>query len=209
MLLYANGDSHTASEYSYAGLVAKEFGYNICNEAIGGSSNASIIRRTREYITNNKPDFLIIGWSTWDREEWFYDNNYYDVNSSGHATVPGALQEKYKNWVRMQTSDTLSDKSKQWHNDIHRLHKDLNQKNIRHLFFNCMYNFVHTIDGTTSDKPFNWNNQYIDPYDNNNSYYWYLKSKGIITDEWYHYGIDGHTIWAEHLINHIKENRLI
>ena len=204
MLLYVNGDSHTAPEYSYAGLVAREFDYSLINQAQSGCSNASIIRRTKEYLSNTKPDFIIIGWSTWEREEWHVDNEYYNVNSSGHDVLPNNLKARYKSWVKSQNTDTLTTKSKKCHQDIFDLHIYLQRKNIKHLFFNCMYNFVHTVY-----EPYNWSNQYIDPYNNDCSYYWYLKGKGLCTDAWYHYKVDGHTVWAKYLINYIKENKLI
>ena len=204
MLLYANGDSHTAPEYSYASLVAKEFGSSLINQAQGGSSNASIIRRTREYLEHSTPDFIVIGWSTWEREEWYVDNVYYNVNSSGCDVLPTRLKARYKAWVKRQNTDTLTEKSKKTHQDIFDLHRHLQEKNIKHLFFNCMYNFVHTVH-----KPYNWGNQFLGPYDNNKSYYWYLKGQGMSTDNWFHYKSDGHALWAKYLINHIKENKLI
>tara|TARA_R110001592_G_scaffold131150_1_gene344797 strand:- start:55 stop:669 length:615 start_codon:yes stop_codon:yes gene_type:complete len=204
VLLYVNGDSHTAPEYSYAALVAREFDYSLINQAQSGCSNDSIIRRTKEYLSNTKPDFIIIGWSTWEREEWHIDNEYYNVNSSGHDVLPNNLKAQYKSWVKSQNTDTLTTKSKKCHQDIFDLHIYLQRKNIKHLFFNCMYNFVHTVY-----EPYNWSNQYIDPYNNDCSYYWYLKGKGLCTDAWYHYEADGHTVWAKYLINYIKENKLI
>lgn len=204
MILYANGDSHTAPNFSYAGIVAKEFGFNLINQAQGGSSNASIIRRTREYIEHSIPDFIVIGWSTWEREEWYVDNVYYNVNSSGYDALPNNLKARYKAWVKRQNPDTLTEKSKKTHQDIFDLHRYLQEKNIKHLFFNCMYNFVHTVL-----EPYNWSNQFLGPYDNDKSYYWYLKGQGMSTDKLYHYEADGHRVWAQFLIDYIRENKLI
>ena len=81
MLLYANGDSHTAS-WSYINIISKNFGAQHANQAVNGNSNASIIRRTRDYLRHTTPDLIIIGWSTWEREEWQYKDKYYSVNSS-------------------------------------------------------------------------------------------------------------------------------
>ena len=58
MILYANGDSHTAPDFSYAGIVAKELGLEFINQAQGGSSNSSIIRRTCEFNSKNKREPL-------------------------------------------------------------------------------------------------------------------------------------------------------
>jgi hypothetical protein len=56
---------------------------------------------------------------------------------------------------------------------------------------------------------YNWNNQYIGPYDNDSSYYWHLKNQGINADKWYHYCAAGHAECAKLLINYIKEYNLL
>ena len=77
MLLYANGDSHSlgamkdgATGKSFVQLVAEHFTFNITNESEGASSASRIIRTTQDYIAKNKKPFVLIGWGTWEREEW-------------------------------------------------------------------------------------------------------------------------------------------
>tara|TARA_R110000803_G_scaffold184001_1_gene246311 strand:+ start:312 stop:923 length:612 start_codon:yes stop_codon:yes gene_type:complete len=203
MLLYANGDSHTAPDFGYVNIVAQKFDCDLINQAQLGSSNASILRRTREYLEHTTPNFIIIGWSTWEREEWYHNDRYYTVTASGTNSVPEELANKYKQWVTEQTSDRQSEKSVEWHEYIYSFHLELEQKNIRHLFFNCMYDFIR------KNQTYNWNSAYVDPYDRDQSFYWYLKNKGLRPDEWYHYEADGHKVWAEFLIDYIRENKLI
>tara|TARA_B110000858_G_C17673811_1_gene413179 strand:+ start:60 stop:671 length:612 start_codon:yes stop_codon:yes gene_type:complete len=203
MLLYANGDSHTAPDFGYVNIVAQELNCDLINQAQSGSSNASILRRTREYLEHTTPDFIIIGWSTWEREEWYHNDRYYTVTASGTNSVPEELEHKYKQWVIEQTSDRWSEKSVEWHEYLYSFHLELEQKNIRHLFFNCMYDFLR------KKQTYNWNNAYVEPYDKNQSFYWYLKNKGLCPDEWYHYEADGHKVWAKFLIDYIRENKLI
>jgi hypothetical protein len=203
MILYTNGDSHTAPDFGYVNIVAQELNCDLINQAQSGSSNASILRRTREYLEHTTPDFIIIGWSTWEREEWYHNDRYYTVTASGTNSVPEELEHKYKQWVIEQTSDRWSEKSVEWHEYLYSFHLELEQKNIRHLFFNCMYAFLR------KKQMYNWNNAYVDPYDKDYSYYQYLKNKGLRPDEWYHYEADGHEVWAEFLIDYIRENKLI
>jgi hypothetical protein len=200
MLLYANGDSHTAS-WSYVDVIGENFGTEFVNQAFNGSSNASIIRRTRDYLKNTTPDLIIIGWSTWEREEWQQDDLYYNVNSSGHDDLPKELQSKYKKWVSTQTQQTLIAKSKHWHTKIFEFHQELGA--IPHVFFNCMYNFFNT----TYEYP--WGNCFIGPYDNDQSYYHWLKAQGCEANVWYHYNPDGHRLWASKLIDYIKDNHIL
>ena len=89
MFIYANGDSHTAS-WSYIDVIGKHFDAEYINQAVNGSSNESIIRRTRNYLKHNTPDLIIIGWSTWEREEWQYKDKYYCVNSRCKYFVNGS-----------------------------------------------------------------------------------------------------------------------
>ena len=97
MILYVNGDSHSAGaeavvpycyaqdDHLYRALGRKphpdneraSFGCLLANklnailhcDAESASSNTRIIRTTRDYIKNEgAPDFILIGWSTWERE---------------------------------------------------------------------------------------------------------------------------------------------
>jgi len=206
MILYVNGDSHSVgvgADKNFAQHLANRFNLTLVNQASVGASNQKIIRTTREYLKNNTPALVVIGWSTWEREEWLHEGQYYNVNSSGSESLPKDLEEQYKTWVSEQNADLVDIKSQYCHQEIYKLHQDLEIKNVPHVFFNCMYNFF------SIQKQLDWNNKYLGPYDNNSSYYWYLKNHGYKTDKWYHYGADGHQIWADVLINYIESNKII
>ena len=208
MMLYVNGDSHSygigvGTTETFVHGVANKFNLDLINQSKIGASNQSIIRTTQEYLKNNTPDLVLIGWTTWEREEWTHNGKYYNVNSSGHDVLPAELENKYKVWVTEQTSDTLNTKSQYWHNKIYNLHLDLQKENIPHLFFNCMYNFFKIVNHV------DWNRNYVGPYENNYSYYWYLKNLGHVTDKWYHYKKDGHHAWAKLLIEYIENHDII
>ena len=208
MMLYVNGDSHShggllhANE-KFASIVADAIGYDVLNVAQGGASNARIMRTTQEYLDNNVPELILIGWTTWEREEWSHQDQYYNVNSSGHDPLPTDLQQLYKNWVIEQTPEMLNAKSMYWHNLIFEFHQELIQKNIKHLFFNCMYNFLQPAGHL------NWGSNFIEPYNNDASYYWWLTKQGLSADKWYHFGAAGHAAWAKRLIDHIQEQKII
>ena len=209
MILYVNGDSHSQGvgvqiHESYPVIVAKEFGLDIVNEAQTGASNARILRTSKEYLASQQtPDLVIIGWSTWEREEWQYENTYFNVNSSGHDPLPKILEHSYKKWVIEQTPEILNKKSSHWHKEIFQFHKELLQKNIKHIFFNCMYNFFQIED------KLDWDMNFIGPYDNDSSYYWWLTQQGYESDKWYHFRASGHQAWGNRLISYIKEHKLL
>jgi len=208
MILYVNGDSHSHGmrlhpNEKFSSIVADAIGYDVVNVAQGGASNARIMRTTREYLNNNVPELILIGWTTWEREEWLYQGQYYNVNSSGHDPLPAELQQLYKHWVIELTADTLHAKSQHWHNEIFKLHLELVQQNIKHVFFNCMYNFFQT------DNQQDWTTNFIGPYDNDSSYYWWLTQQGFQADSWYHFSADGHRAWATRLIDYIREHNIV
>jgi len=209
MILYVNGDSHSQGvgvqiHENYPVIVAKEFGLDIVNDAQSGASNARILRTSKEYLASQQtPDLIVIGWSTWEREEWQYQNQYYNVNSSGHDPLPKILEHSYKKWVIEQTPEILNKKSLHWHKEIFQFHKELLQKNIKHIFFNCMYNFFQIQD------KLDWDMNFIGPYDNDSSYYWWLTQQGYKSDKWYHFKASGHQAWGDRLISYIKEHKLL
>lgn len=207
-MIYFNGDSHTNGygvelNQRYSHHVATYFNHASENHSQGGASNQRILRTTREYLQTQRPDLIVIGWTTWEREEWTFNNQFYNVNSSGYDALPAELEEEYRLWVSKQNEDSLKIKSDYWHNEIWKFHQELSDKSINHVFFNCMYNFFDV------DNQHNWNHSFIGPYDNNMSYYWYLQSHGYTTDHLYHYKSDGHKQWATVLIDFIESNKLL
>lgn len=213
MILYVNGDSNSAGadlvnpNQSWAHLLAKRLGITLVNEAKSGASNPGIMRTASDAVAHSdKNTFVIIGWTSWEREEWSYQGQYYNVNSGGHDTLPAELQEKYKQWVTEQNPASQSAKSLQMHSQIHRLHRSLIDRRIPHVFFNALMPFQHNL---LDPKRLNWHKNYIGPYDNDSSYYWYLKNHGQKSNKNNHYNKDAQAIWADLLYNYIQEKELI
>jgi hypothetical protein len=222
VILYVNGDSHSAgaeavNDYCFAeddpffyslGRIPHpdneraSYGCNIANElfailhcdAESASSNSRIIRTTKNYIANNKPDAVIIGWSTWEREEWLHDNIYWQINAGGVGhDWPDSVKEKYTDYI---INLDWNHATKQAHKHIHELHTELLDLKIPHLFFNT-YNDFHT------QEPLSWHDSYIDPYDPNMTYYKWLSDQGFESNQSYHFRADAHRKWAEFLLPHL------
>ena len=214
MLLYANGDSHVLGAMkdksqgkSFVDLLVEEFQLSVHNDAQAASSAKRIVRTTKEYISNNTTSdtFVLIGFGTWEREEWYHDGEFYNIMQGWYKHLPLELIERYKQWEALLHPDDNAEKSRKIHKEIFELHQYLQSCNIPHLFFNCMYDFF----GVKDYEKVNWNNCYINPYNTKFSYYWYLKDQGFESDHWYHFDSAGQSNWAKFLINHIKENRLL
>jgi hypothetical protein len=234
MILYVNGDSHTAAAEAvnphafaeddgnlihlgrlpHPNNLAVSWGKKLSTllkmafycDAESASSNDRIIRTTKKYINNYTPDvnnlFVIIGWSTWEREEWLINDVYYQINASGTDIVPESHKEKYKEYV---LNVNWRHKTNQAYKDIVALHEWLGEKDIKHIFFNGNNTFNQI--RTTYD----FGNSYIEPYDKNLNYNDYLIREGIhtVTPNSYHFGEDGHTLWAKYMLKYIVKNNLI
>ena len=214
MILYVNGDSNSSGAElknpitsSWPQLLANQLGATLVNEAKGGTSNPRIIRTaSNSLVQATKDTFVIIGWTSWEREEWLHQGQYYDVNSGGHDTLPLELQEHYKQWVITQGPDERAVKSQQMHSQIHRMHRSLLDRHIPHLFFNALMPFRHNLL-----DPFHldWHKNYLGPYDNDLSYFWYLKNQGFLPTKNNHFLEDAQEVWAAMLYSYIQENALI
>jgi hypothetical protein len=163
MILYVNGDSHTAAAeavnpHAFAGddgnlhhlgrlphpnnlavswgkILADNLNFDFYCDAESAASNTRILRTTRAWLANNQGQnkLVVIQWSTWEREEWLINGTYYQVNGSGVDIVPRAYQEKYKQFV---ANLNWNQKTAETHNNIWQLHQELLEQNIPHIFFN-------------------------------------------------------------------------
>ncbi len=214
MILYVNGDSHSLGALkdnsigqSFVDIIADKFNLSVINQAESASSASRVIRTTREFFSKKDPKdiMVLIGWGTWEREEWESNGKYYNVMEHWYKHLPDELLEKYNVWVTSLNPDLIDAKSIHIHKEIYGLHQYLQEINVPHLFFNCMYNFF----GIKESEMLNWNNCYVGPYTNDLSYYWYLTNRHFVSDHWYHFEQSGHQAWADVLIKYIKENNLL
>ena len=229
-MVYINGDSHSAGaeavnphcfaedDYLYRGLGRRphpdnlqvSYGCHLANmlgavlhcDAESASSNSRIIRTTGQYLKNNpKPDLVVIGWSTWEREEWFYDDIWWQVNAGGIGEDwPDAVKQQYKKWVTEFQWQSAMNRSHQY---IYNFHQELERLGINHFFFTAYepWDNVEQLD---------WNGRYLAPYDPDFTYYNWLTAKGFktIRPDSYHFGPDAHAAWAEFLYQYLVHKNL-
>jgi hypothetical protein len=177
----------------------------IC-DAQSGCSNDRIIRTTRSWIEKNQTalndTFLVLQWTTWEREEWSHEGQYYQVGASGTDSVPSALQEQYRHYII--ELDWL-EKTQLAHDQIWQFHLELKSLNIRHVMFNGNTDFEQSQNRT------NWNNAYIKPYDPAHTYNQVLRNNGFqtVNPASWHFGPDAHCFWANYLLQYITDNKLL
>lgn len=233
MKLYVNGDSHAAaaeavnvhafaeddSRYFYLGRaphpdnIAVSWGHRLGEvlkasfhcDAESASSNARIIRTTREWINNNSQldkVLIIIQWSTWEREEWIADDGrYYQVNASGIDDVPADLQDRYRQFV---ADIDWAQCNQRAHQEIWEFHQELNTLGIRHIMFNGNNHFENT-------QKYNWGTSYIAPYDADQTFNSVLTNNNFetVSPRSWHFGKDAHVFWSRYMLKYITVNQLL
>lgn len=227
MILYVNGDSHTAAAEAVNGFafanddiryvaqgrrphpdnLAVSWGMRLSKllnlglkcDAESASSNDRIIRTTREFLSTlksrgNPYTVVVIGWSTWEREEWYDDENHewYQVTASGIDDVPEKWRTRYKQYVA--TADYY-EKEKEAQGKILGLHWELEEMKIPHLFFNAMWHFHHS-------PHLDWNGCYLEPHDPNWTFTEWAKNKDFPNTNG-HYGPEAQQKWADILFSRL------
>jgi acyl-CoA thioesterase FadM len=231
MILYANGCSHTAAaeavvpdcfatDDGFAGIdrrphplnlaaswctrLAEQLNADLVCDAESGSSNDRILRTTRQWIDTNDVSnaFVVIQWTTWEREEWLHNGTWYQVNASGTDWVPQELHLRYKEYV---ANHDYWAKTQEWYKKIWDLHCELLDRKVTHLF----YNGWSTFSDIPNKRDFGKN--YLGPYSRDLSYNSVLVNNGF---EWvapnsYHFDAKGHCFWAKYLLQYINEHNLV
>ena len=233
MILYVNGDSHTAAaeavnpyafaeddtQYFYMGRVAHpdnlavswgkllslslRAGFHCAAES--ASSNARIIRTTREWLNNrasNNDVLVVIQWSTWEREEWLIDSTYYQINASGVDQVPSTYRQQYQEYI---ANIDWQQCTEQAHTDIWDFHKELQAQNIKHIFFNGNNDFSKIPDQCV------WDQCYIAPYDPATTFDAIVRKQGFETvaaDSW-HFGQEAHSFFHRFMLKYVIDNNFI
>jgi len=234
VILYVNGDSHSAGAeavntycfaeddpkyrtlgrrphpdnlaVSYGQVLANRMNCKLICDAESASSNHRIIRTAWECILGGSPDFVVIGWSTWERKE-FCDPDTgitWQVNAGGvGADWPEWLKKQYPKFV---AELDWANEMRHSHSKIHQFHLDLKRMGVPHLFFNT-YNYF---DPNVVEHQYTWNNSYVDPYNPEGTYYAWCIQQGFQTvgPDSYHFGQAAHAAWAKFLYTKIVHNEL-
>lgn len=191
---------------SWCTHVARELGAELVCEAESGGSNPRIIRTTTEWVNNNQSlwdqVFVVIQWTTWEREEWLHNGTWYQVNASGTDWLPKELRLQYKNYIDSIDWDRCT---MQAHQAAWNLHQFLLDRNIQHLFFSGHSTFSDIDD----QRP--WGVHYMYPYQRDHSYHnWLLQNGGSYANpKSYHFDAKSHRLWAENVLQYVHRNQML
>ena len=189
---------------SWCNRLAQKMDAELACDAESASSNGRIIRTTLNYLSSNNyaganwPDFIVIGWSTWERKEWFWGEETWQISAGGvGADWPQELKNVYKDWV---INIDYAKCMREAHKAIYALHCDLQRLNIKHLFFNTFLPLSVTAHT-------DWQGAYLEPYDPDFTFYNWCLAQGFQTvyPGSYHFGPDAHSAWAEFIYPHVVQ----
>lgn len=194
---------------SFGACLSQQMGWQRINQSQSGGSNQRILRTTRNWLQWHADQlsqvFVLIQWSTWEREEWLHDGVWYQVNASGIDHVPPELSDRYKQFV---VNVDWSQVTHQAHDQIYQLHQELQRLGVAHLFFNGNTDFSRIPPYQRQD----WDNCYIGPYDPAQTYNAVLRTQQFATVEpapGFHFGQDAHCFWAQYVLQWIIDNQLL
>ena len=224
MILYVNGDSHTAAaeavnnhafaeddgQYFYMGRaphpdnIAVSWGRLLSTALRAGfhcgaesaSSNTRIMRTTREWLTSQGYDQDLLVIIQWST----WEREEWLIEGT-YYQINGSGVDLVPKSHQQQYKEFVANidwqaKTLQAHKDIWAFHQELESKNIRHIFFNGNNDF-----GPLKER-YDWGTSYIGPYDPKQTFNYLIQDQGIQTvapNSW-HFGRDGHSFFHRFML---------
>jgi hypothetical protein len=233
MILYVNGDSHTAAAEAvnphafamddgnlfYMGRaphpenLAVSWGRRLGDAmrasfhcgAESASSNTRILRTTRDWLagTRNLGEVLMVIQWSTWEREEWLIDGTY--YQVGASGMDDVPEEHKQRYKEYVVGVDWKEKTKQAHEEIWQLHLYLEGIDVNHIFFNGNNDF-----GAITDRK-DWGSSYIGPYDAASTFDAQIRAAGIQTvspDSW-HYGKDGHSFWNRCMLQYINTNNKV
>jgi hypothetical protein len=219
--MFVNGDSHTAQTYqdgqpTASEILAKKYGCDYENIALPGGSNQRIIRTTLERTNDLDPDstLILIGWSSFERTEWYYKNQWYQICGDPGYSIDVELQDLHRQHIDSWWSD---DNHECWrrqadqHWAIWVFHRILHSLGFSFLFYQgCKTFFFDGCPQQDLDFKLPWiqdtwvHDPYVQVTDQNqriiDSFSYFSARQGFKhVDNRAHFGADAHAAWAHYI----------
>ena len=234
MMLYVNGDSHTAAAeavnphafaeddpalyylgrlphpenlaVSWGKVLSITLRSGFRCDAESASSNARIIRTTRDWLSG-------AGHNHPDQLvviQWStWEREEWEYNKIryqvGASGTDSVPPEAAERYRNYIIGVDWQQKAQEAHREIWMLHQELSDLGIRHIFFNGNNDFSCITDRL------DWGTNYIGPYDPKLTYDAIIRAGNIDTvmpNSW-HFGRDGHNHFHRFLLNYIISNKFI
>ena len=238
MILYVNGDSHTAAaeavnahafaeddpNYNYLGrlphpanlavswgrILADRIKAGFHCDAESAASNTRIMRTTRQWLLDNPAAYR----DSLVIIQWStWERQEWLIDGTYfqvNASGIDVVPESHQQQYKEYIANIDWKESRnQAHEDIWNFHQSLNLMGVRHIFFSGNTSF-HGI-GTAEVQQYQWGTSYIKPYDAAGTYHGWLRNNDFETvskNSW-HFGEDAHSAWARFMLQYIVANKLI
>jgi hypothetical protein len=223
--LYVNGDSHSSRVYgtpgtSFAEQLVNRLPAKLINRAMPGSSNRRIIRTSFEDLAKLDPHntVVLIGWSSFERTEWYFDQHWHNVAGSvAYNLHHGLLDAGNRHLEQFQNNSTYClNCHLEQHQNIWNFYSAVSHRGFRCLFFQgCKTFFFDSLPEQDQAFKFNWptntwaHNPYVsvsvDGTRHIESFSHLCEQQGFQhADAYAHYGQDAHDYWTEFLIPKIQ-----
>ena len=233
MILYVNGDSHTAaaeavnpyafaeddSQYFYMGRVAHpdnlavswgrllslslRAGFHCAAES--ASSNARIIRTTREWLDTRTSNNDVLVIIQWST----WERKEWEIDNIYYQINASGVDDipasHQQQYKEYIANIDWQHRTEQAHNDIWNFHKELQAQNIKHVFFNGNNDF------SKIQNQKDWKRSYIAPYDPTMTFDAVVRRQGFETvaaNSW-HFGRDAHSFFHRFMLKYIIDNNFI
>jgi hypothetical protein len=233
MILYINGDSHTAAaeaanpyafaeddgQYFYMGraphpdnlsvswgkLLSLSLQTGLKCDAESASSNTRILRTTREWLALQKDlkNLLVIIQWSTWEREEWLHNGVYYQVNA--SGIDHVPVELQEKYRQYILGIDWQHKTEEAHRQIWQFHEELQAQGIKHIFFNGNTSF-----GGIKDQK-DWGSSYIDPYDPKGTFSARLELAGIqtVAPDSYHFGKNGHSFFNRFMLQYIIDNKFI
>ena len=233
MILYVNGDSHTAaaeavnvhafaedeSKYFYMGrqphpdnlqvswgkLLSLSLQAGFKSGAESASSNARIIRTTKDYLNTKsaRDDALVIIQWSTWEREEWLHDGVYYQVNA--SGVDHVPQELQEKYRHYIIGIDWQAKTEEAHDQIWTFHKELETQRIKHIFFNGNNDFSKIKNRQE------WGSSYIGPYEPAMTFDAIVRKQGIetVAPNSYHFGKDGHSFFNRFMLQYIITNKFI
>jgi len=234
MMLYVNGDSHTAAAeavnphafaeddgalfylgraphpenlaVSWGKMLSLTLRAGFRCDAESASSNTRILRTTREWLNNVGADHPdLLVVIQWSTWEREEWLHNNVYYQVGSSGIDDVPQELQEKYRNFVIGTDWQFKTEQAHKEIWNFHQELKDQNIRHIFFNGNNDF------SSVKNQLDWGVNYIAPYDASQTYDALIRAQGIDTvmpNSW-HFGRDGHAWFSRFLLQYIVNHKFI
>lgn len=235
MILYVNGDSHTAAaeavnphafaeddgDFFYMGRAPHPSNLQVswgkqlsglikaglkC-DAESASSNTRILRTTREWLKTRPTNTEILMIIQWST----WERQEWLIDGVYYQVNASGIDDVPASWVprykKWITEIDWQQATEQAHGEIWLLHQELKDLSIPHVFFNGNSNF----GSIAMDQRHDWGVNYVDPYDPKMTWDQWLRNNGYdtVSPKSYHFGPDAHAAWARFMLQYVVRNKLL